>query len=82
MSKSDNEISTEKLSKRKKLGIILIWIMYGVACFNLGILGYKYGSGLFTSSNIVPMVFIPAMMGMILSLGLGKINKELDGRDD
>ena len=65
-----DELSTKTLKRRKKIGLILVWFNYGIAFFNLGLLGYKYGLEMFqtSSSNIVPMVFIPSLMGMIISI--------------
>ena len=83
MAKRIEDISTEKLQKRKKLAIWLLWLMLFVVLVTLAASVYDY----FTEEefNITP--FLGSISGcgaasIALLAGLRKTREELDRRKD
>ena len=80
MKKVNQTTSTEKLLDKRRKGVILMTLLYGIATIDCFIVIYKLSDSDFELNLILPLVLIPLFMGLIINLGVTNVDKELKGR--
>ena len=80
MKKVNQSTSTERLLDKRRKGVLLMTLMYGIATIDSFIVIYKISAGHFELSRIIPLILVPLFMGLILNHGVTSVDKELKGR--
>ena len=83
MAKGDlTELTTIQLKRRKRTSLILIVILIVASVLNVGLLLYDNIWGDSTETYLAAPAIMCALLAIIMSQGLKKINIELAARND
>lgn len=80
-SKELSTINSEKLRKRKKMGLAIIYVLLAIAIVVVAIMLYQMAWGTFDADrSLIFSLIIPLFMALLLYNGVQNINKELETR--
>lgn len=74
-------LSSEKLLRRKKLAAWVLGLLLLVICLSVSVTIYVYIRDRELTYSTLPGVFGCTLVAIILAVGIRKINNELSGRD-
>ena len=81
MAKKLEDFTTDRLRKRKKITVILIWLLVIVGVLSLLALLYDLIWGNGTDMQIVAPILVCLVFALFMAQELKKINKELSERN-